>query len=214
MLLYKKIRMLLFCLMISVGSLAQFGVQIGTTGSCIFNPNPNTLVFPFSPILNYELATAYRAQINEKLSYKVELGYANKGALQSGGTVTNSFVKSAFGYLYGLFGAQYEFANGWNFQLALAPSYMVLYKKYDKGNVQNFISIIDRRYKVDAPISLGVSKMVGKLNEFTLRYGQSFAPFAVQRNVFPTPSIDRFYHIHLSLIYTFYLASAAHTSND
>jgi hypothetical protein len=202
---YKKIISSFFCLALHVFANAQVGFQIGADGTCIWNSNPNTLVFPFSPIVNYEMALAYRAQVNDKLSYKIELGYANKGAMQSGGTTTKSFTKNSFGYLYGMFGAQLEFAEGWNIQLAVHPSYLVLYKVYDKGNVQNYIGNVASRYKVDAPVSIGVSKMVGKLNEFTIRYAHSAAPFAVLKTVFPSVNFEKFYHMQLAIIYTFYL---------
>jgi hypothetical protein len=203
-----KIKLLLIIIFVLVAIInvnAQFGFQIGADGTSIFNPNPNTLVFPFTPIMNYEMALVNKAKVNEKLAYKIELGYANKGALQSGGPATKSFVKNSLGYLNALLAIQYEFASDWYVQLAVAPSYLVLYKKYDKGNTINYITTINRRYKVDVPIAIGISKMVGKLNEFTIRYAHSTAPFAVQNNVFPTPSTDKFYNMQLGLIYTFYL---------
>jgi hypothetical protein len=192
---------------LSITTNAQVGFQIGADGTCIWNSNPNSLVFPFTPIINYEIGLAYKAQINDKLSYKIELGYANKGAMQSGGSTTKSFVKNSLGYLYGMFGAQFQFAEGWNVQLAVHPSYLVLYKVYDKGIVQNLIGNVARRYKVDAPASIGITKMVGKLNEFTILYANSVAPFAAQKTVFPSVIVEKFYHMQLALIYTFYLPS-------
>jgi hypothetical protein len=199
--LFVSILMLLFVTQVN----AQFGFQIGADGTGIFNPNPNTLVFPFTPIINYEMALVNKAQMNQKLAYKIELGYASKGALQSGGPATKSFVKNVLGYINALMAIQYEFAEDWHVQLAVAPSYLVLYKKYDKGNTIDYINTVNRRFKVDVPVAIGISKMVGKLNEFTIRYAHSTAPFAVQKNLFPIPSTDKFYNMQLGLIYTFYL---------
>jgi hypothetical protein len=198
-------KLFFLCFFFTLNIYAQFGFQIGADGTSIFNPNPNTTIYPFTPIMNYEMALVNKATMNQKLSYKVELGYANKGAMQSTGPTTKSFAKNSLGYLYGMLAIQYEIANDWNIQLAVAPSYLVLYKKYDNGNVQNYITTITRNFRVDVPIAFGISRMVGKLNEFTIRYAHSTAPFASQKNVFPVISTDKFYNMQLGLIYTFYL---------
>ena len=203
---------LIFTFFIIANSKAQTGFQIGIDGSTIYNTNSNTNLFPFYPVMNYEFALVNKSQINDRLAYRLELGYVNKGASQSGGATSKSFKKYALGYANFLFALQYQLKNEWNVQLAVSPSYLVLYKVYDKGNVSNYISSTFGRYKVDVPVAIGFSKMVNTVHEFTIRVSKSNTPFATTKNYYPIPSTDKLYHANLSLIYTYFTGN--HKKDD
>jgi hypothetical protein len=186
---------------------AQSGFQVGFDGCSVINTNQQTLVYPFTPVVSYEMALVQKININEKLAYKIELGFINKGGLQSSGGITKTYDKHAIGYGYLGFNLLYKIAENWVVKLGVQPSYLMLYKKYSNGNVSNYITSIDRRFKVDAPVCFGISKAINEMHEFTLQGSYSTAPFAVQKNLFPTPSTDKFYHVTAAFIYTFYFAS-------
>jgi hypothetical protein len=203
----KKSIAIFICSLINNLLIAQTGLQVGFDGCTVRNTNQQTNVFPFSPVISYELAAVYKVALNDRLFYKLELGFVNKGGNQSAGGVVQAIEKHAIGYAYVGFNLLYTVGNDWNLKLGVNPSYLMLYKRYNKGVVSNYITAIDSRYKVDVPLTLGISKMVGQLNEFTIQFSHSTAPFAVQKNIFPIPSTDKFYHANIALLYTFYFAN-------
>jgi hypothetical protein len=191
-------------MVISVVGYAQTGLQIGMVGSTIFNSNRNTNVFPFSPIIGYEIGTVYQHEFLPKLWYRLELGYASKGALQSNGPIAKNFAKYVMGYGFASVGIGYALSNASKLYLSAQPSYLLLYKKYENGGVNNFYQSITNRFKLDLPLAIGLSTKVNKMHELTARFAAGTSPYATTVNVFPTPSVDRFYHLHASVLYTFY----------
>jgi hypothetical protein len=199
---------LLFILLITAANaFAQNnGLRFGAVGSTIINTNVNTNAFPFSPIVNFEMAAVHQFPRIKKFGVQMELGYTSKGGTQSSGPLSKSFTKHMIGYGNVQALLHYFINDHFTIHAGAAPSYMLLYKKFDKGNASNFYPAIWGRYKWDVPISLGITKRIGELNEINLRFYRSLKPFTETINFNPS-SVDRYYHTSLCLSYTYFLGN-------
>ncbi len=198
----KKILLIVFICIVNK-TFAQTFAQIGFSGTSVRNINSTTNVLPFTPSLNYELGVGIQNKISSKLGYRLEGGYNNKGGVQGNALGIKSFTRHSLGYVYAMGSLQYYFQKKIAISIGIAPSYLVLYKKYENKNVYNFISGIANRYKPDVPFTIGILGKIAPQHGAGIQFISSTKPFATQTNFNP-PSVDEFFHYGISIQYNYF----------
>jgi hypothetical protein len=196
---------LLILLFVNNLAFGQTYVQAGFSGTSVRNTNSNSTVLPFTPSLNYELSAGIQNKFTSKLGYRLEAGYNNKGGVQGNAFGIKSFTRHSLGYAYIMGSLQYYFQKKIAISIGIEPSYLVLYKKYEDKNVYNYISGIQNKYKPDVPFTVGILGKIAPQHGAGIQFISSTKPFATQTNFNP-PSVDKFFHYGITVLYTFYFS--------